>query len=116
MEQIKQFKPLKQTENTEQIERIMQMEEVLDEAGEAVSALSRALNRYVALQPALQSLAAYYSSSQWMQDFEDDSAGRLPDTLKRGVLSEDAIYDLLHENEKLMAAVQELAKNNFNYR
>ena len=107
---------VKQTDNTEQIRRIMQMEQVLDEAVEAVSALSRALNRYVALQPALQSLAAYYSSSQWMQDFEDDSAGRLPDTLKRGVLSEDAIYDLLHENEKLMAAVQELAKNNFNYR
>lgn len=107
---------VKQTDNTEQIRRIMQMEQVLDEAVETVSALSRALSRYVTLQPALQILEAYYSSSQWMQDFEDDSAGRLPDTLKRGVLSEDAIYDLLHENEKLMAAVQELAKNNFNYR
>lgn len=43
-------------------------------------------------------LEAYYTSKDWRYDFELDEAGLLPAGLKRGVLSEDGIYDLL-ENE-----------------
>ena len=79
----------------EQIERITYMERILDEATEAVSSLSESLEKYSAVQDKLQELAAYYSSKQWRQDFDDDSAGKLPSNLKRGVLSEDAVYNLL---------------------
>ena len=79
----------------EQIERITHMEQILDEATEAVSSLSEALEKYAAIQDKLQELSAYYSSEQWHQDFDDDSAGKIPCDLKRGVLSEDAIYNLL---------------------
>ena len=85
----------------EQIERITYMEHLLDEAAEAVEALSRALDRYDAVQPGLAELEAYYSSGQWMQDDDDDCAGKLPAGLKRGVLSEDALYDLLTDNARL---------------
>ena len=78
-----------------QIERITYMEQILDEATEAVSSLSEALEKYSAVQDKLQELAAYYSSKQWRQDFDDDSAGQIPLDLKRGVLSEDAVYNLL---------------------
>lgn len=43
-------------------------------------------------------LEAYYTSKDWRYDFELDEAGLLPAGLKRGVLSEDGIYNLL-ENE-----------------
>ena len=43
-------------------------------------------------------LEAYYTSKDWRFDFELDEAGLLPAGLKRGVLSEDGVYDLL-ENE-----------------
>ena len=33
-----------------------------------------------------------------MKDYEADEAGKLPADLKRGVLSEDALFDLLEEN------------------
>ena len=79
----------------EQIERITYMEQILDEATEAASSLSEALEKYSAIQDKLQELAAYYSSKQWRQDFDDDSAGKIPSNLKRGVLSEDAVYNLL---------------------
>ena len=33
-----------------------------------------------------------------MKDYEDDEAGKLPSDLKRGVLSEDLVYDLIRED------------------
>ena len=40
-------------------------------------------------------LEDYYSSGQWFKDYEADEQGLLPDGLKRGILSQDALYDLL---------------------
>ena len=85
----------------EQIERITYMEQILDEATEAVSSLSEALENYSAVQDKLQELISYYSSEQWRQDFDDDSAGKIPSNLKRGVLSEDAVYNLLADVTRL---------------
>ena len=84
-----------------QTERIRHMEGILNEASSAVRALSQSLERYGALLPAIRELTAYYESHQWRQDFEDDCAGRLPDDLRRGVLSEDAVYNLLSDIQAL---------------
>ena len=46
---------------------------------------------------ALKSLSDYYGSPEWKRDFAADEAGLLPKELKRGVLSEDGIYDLLEK-------------------
>lgn len=43
----------------------------------------------------LDSLTAYYDSGQWLSDFRADERGELPQDLKRGVLSEDGVYNLL---------------------
>ncbi|MBR3424074.1 MAG: DUF4298 domain-containing protein [Clostridia bacterium] len=40
-------------------------------------------------------LDAYYGSFEWKIDFQSDEVGILPRDLKRGVLSEDGIYDLV---------------------
>ena len=40
-------------------------------------------------------LSKYYSSELWKMDLAADEAGHLPPDLKRGVLSEDGIWDLL---------------------
>ena len=91
-----------------QIERITYMEQILDKATEAVSSLSEALEKYSAVQNKLQELSAYYSSEQWRQDFDDDSAGKIPQDLKRGVLSEDAVYNLLADISDLKEQLKEL--------
>jgi len=93
----------------EQMERIAYMEQILDEAAEAVASLSDALEKYSAVRGKLQELAAYYSSEQWRRDFEDDNAGRIPGDLKRGVLSEDAVYNLLTEITDLKEQLKELS-------
>ena len=40
-------------------------------------------------------LSKYYGSELWKHDFAADEAGNLPSDLKRGVLSEDGIWNLL---------------------
>ena len=43
----------------------------------------------------LAELDAYYTSGLLRDDYEADERGELPPDLKRGVLSQDALYDLL---------------------
>ena len=93
----------------DQLEHITYMEQILDEATQAVSSLSDALEKYSAIQDRLQELISYYGSPRWRQDFDDDNAGKLPRNLKRGVLSEDAVYNLLADNTELMGKLKGLA-------
>ncbi len=47
----------------------------------------------------LRLLQEYYTSGEWLADYEADERGELPPDLKRGVLSQDALYDLLEKAE-----------------
>ena len=77
------------------------MEQCLQEAQEAAENLHAALDRCKAISPQVEKLKLYYESPLWRQDFEDDEAGKFPADLKRGVLSEDAVYNLLEEWDRL---------------
>lgn len=79
----------------EQIERIQKMEQLLDKAWVAISKGFITSNEHEEIQRAIDILSDYYGSDTWKQDFADDEAGLLPKDLKRGVLSEDAIWNLL---------------------
>jgi len=94
----------------EQLERIEYMENILDEAASAVAELRAALERYAGLTDRLEELSEYYGSELWMADFEADEAGLLPEDLKRGVLSEDAVYALLEENRELLEELSGFAQ------
>ncbi len=95
-----------------QIENITCMEQKLDEATAVIKDFTDAFEKYVAAQTYIKELVAYYESEEWRRDFEDDDAGRLPKDLKRGVLSEDGIYNLLAENRALLLEMQELVEKN----
>ena len=88
-------------DNKEQIARIRKMERHLDCAQAAVKRLSTALDKWEDAQEAIAALDKYYGSKEWRQDFADDEAGLLPPDLKRGVLSEDAIWNLLTDCKEL---------------
>lgn len=97
-------------ENKEQVARIRQMERKFVQASSAVRRLSAALEKYVAAQDSIKALNDYYSSKEWRLDFEDDEAGLLPDGLKRGVLSEDGIWNLLSDCQELQILLKETAE------
>ena len=83
-------------ENMNQIERIEYMERLLDFVIEARKEQPVGSEKSARIQEALHILADYYGSKEWKQDFADDEAGRLPKDLKRGVLSEDGLWNLLY--------------------
>ena len=97
-------------DNKEQITRIRQMERRLDRALAAVKRLTPALDKWEAVQEDVKELDKYYGSEVWRQDFEDDEAGRLPADLKRGVLSEDAIWNLLSDYKELKTRLKKSGK------
>lgn len=84
----------------ERIERIRQMEECLEQASTAVKELSAALEQYENAQEAIRELNKYLGSRQWQQDCKADENGMLPKDLKRGVLSEDGIWNVLEESHQ----------------
>lgn len=78
------------------------MENNLNESQKAIVELSQALENYEKIQAKYFALSRYYGSNQWRKDLEDDEAGKLPHDLKRGVLSEDAVYNLIKDHQDLI--------------
>ena len=79
-----------------ELDRIRHMERLFDE----VSAAQAQGKVCAALEPAIRELTAYMDGGQWLRDYAADERGALPADLKRGVLSEDGLYNLLTELEE----------------
>ena len=76
----------------EAIERIRQMERCFDEADHPGN---------------LKILTEYLDSDQRLRDYELDEQGLLPKDLKRGVLSQDALYNFLTDSKRSVAMENE---------
>ena len=90
------------------------MENLLGRASQAVLKLSAVLEEYTEAQVALRELENYYGSNEWKQDFADEEAGRLPTDMNRGVLSEDAIWNLLEDNREIKVRIKDILSYNKN--
>lgn len=95
----------------ETLERIQHFERLLDTVAPALEDLETALDRFDGVQGAVQELSAYYGSDEWHADLAEDEAGRLPKDLKRGVLSEDGIYDVLSAHYALTVRLLDTVSN-----
>ena len=81
----------------ELLKRVREMEARYDELAHVLDELDDAVAAFERFGPELQKLRDYMESGQWKADFEADEAGLIPPGVKRGVLSEDGLYDLLLE-------------------
>ncbi len=90
-----------------QIERIKHFEEIFDETSAAIDNLDDALEKFSAVQEKYFELMNYYGGD-WLKDYEDDEAGKIPKDLKRSVLSQDGVYDLLTKNRELQIKILEI--------
>ena len=94
-----QFRKRLARENVPQ--HIYEMESILDKATQKMDALEKKIEEYEAFQSEIRKLEAYYTSQQWKDDCIMDEAGMFPEKLKRGVLSQDGIWNLLERNREL---------------
>ncbi|MBR3291920.1 MAG: DUF4298 domain-containing protein [Bacteroidales bacterium] len=91
------------------IQRIAAMEAAFDRTDLAVRMLESALDTYETVKVDIDRLTDYLESGAWREDFEADEAGLVPGGLKRGVLSEDGLYNLLADIVRVNEHLQELA-------
>ena len=77
------------------IERIQQMEQYYDAVLQEVEKNVNELYGNAEINKMIQELNEYMDSGLWLKDYERDERGELPKGLKRGVLSEDGLYNLL---------------------
>ncbi|MBR5590715.1 MAG: DUF4298 domain-containing protein [Anaerotignum sp.] len=73
------------------IQRIEQMEKIFDKVQNGIA------ENNVSIEEMVLELKIYYESGLWLSDYEADERGELPVGLKRGVLSQDGLYNLLCE-------------------
>ena len=81
------------------ISRINKMEEVFDELQLAFSKLNKDFLSNKKMKKKLNCLISYYENGKWLKDYQLDEQNKLPKNLKRGILSQDGIYNFLCEVE-----------------
>ena len=81
------------------IERVEHLEKIFDEVQNAFKNDPKFFeNKKMHVKISL--LTQYLESGQWLRDFSLDEKGELPKDLKRGILSEDGLYNFLSDVEK----------------
>ena len=93
----------------ENVERITIAEQAFDRIVAAHEQLNEALDAFDDVLDDLGLFSDYYGSPEWFDDHEADEKGELPESLKRGVLSEDAPYDALIELRSTALRMLEIA-------
>ena len=92
----------------ESMYRIEKMEQILDELDSRMSAIGNKslteaqIEDYLSFQDEVQELEKYYTGPEWKVDLELDDKGEFPSYLKRGVLSEDGVYNALVNNDEIL--------------
>ncbi|MBE5791567.1 MAG: DUF4298 domain-containing protein [Clostridiales bacterium] len=79
------------------IERIQKMEQIFDTLTLIVNDPSWRISGKTEAIQMMDDLLAYYESGLWLKDYEMDEKGLIPNSVKRGVLSEDGVYNLINE-------------------
>lgn len=94
------------------ITRIRQMEQYFDDIVSVMKQCPEKLYEDKEIQETLQILADYQESGLWLKDYEADERGELPADVKRGVLSQDGLYNLLWDAEEY---IKKRKENNMHF-
>lgn len=78
----------------ERIQNIQQQEETLDKMESLITEFEAVAEKWQQLQLDYIKLIEYYDSKQWIKDYDSSNKGELP-PIKCGVLSQDAVYNLI---------------------
>lgn len=85
------------SKRTSRTVRIKEMEGRYDKVKATLAELEKAEEKLAELSDDIDILREYYESGKWQKDFEADGQGKIPKDLKRGVLSEDGLWNLLED-------------------
>ena len=83
-------------------QHIYEMESILGRALQKMDDLERKISEFEAFQTQIRRLEAYYTGPQWKEDYAMEEAGKFPEKLRRGVLSQDGIWNMLERNSEML--------------
>jgi uncharacterized protein YoxC len=92
------------------IKRIEENEKRLDSLLESVKELEQALEDFKSKKKDLKELKKYYGSKNWLKDKEAYEQNKIP-KIKAGVLSEDAVWNLLENIDELKKEMNAIKKD-----
>ena len=81
------------------ISRITKMEKLFDDLKFSFEKSKEEFYKNKNLQRKLKALTNYYENGKWLKDYQIDEENLLPKNIKRGILSQDGIYNFLNEVE-----------------
>lgn len=88
---------------------ISEFENILDEQNELLEKVNKILEKIKSSQKEYKKLMKYYYSKQREADLQAHEKGEVPSELKRSVLSEDAIYNLITDYQQTAVEMLEVA-------
>ena len=92
---------MKRIYDSDMLRRIVRAEQDFDDIRLSLEHDPVAFFRNTDLQARLACLIEYYDGGLWLHDYQCDERGEIPADLKRGVLSEDGLYNLLSDIQRL---------------
>lgn len=91
------------------VKRIEKMEKSFDKAQNAGVKLKKALEAYSKALTDIKAISDYYGN-EWKRDYAADENGELPPELKRGVLSEDGLWNFFDDSRELAEELKRLGE------
>ncbi|MDO4661525.1 MAG: DUF4298 domain-containing protein [Tissierellia bacterium] len=88
---------------------IIEMENILDNHKKITDNLNKALDEFLSSQKSYKKSVDYYHSEQFQIDYDRSNNNLIDKDIKCGVLSQDAIYDLIGENFNTAIKMLEIA-------
>ena len=83
------------------VKRIKELESVFDEVSKTLKEEPIKLND-TECQNKIKILVVYLDSGMWLKDYELDEKGLIDQSVKRGILSEDGLYNLIFEIQEFI--------------
>ncbi|MFO3716172.1 MULTISPECIES: DUF4298 domain-containing protein [Anaerococcus] len=88
---------------------IVELTKIYEDHKKLTEKLDEALNDFKSHQKELEKLERYYYSEQFRDDYDASNKGEIPSEINQGILTEDAIYDLLGDNYYMAREMLDLA-------
>ena len=92
------------------IDRINRNEERLDSIISSINNLEKALEEFKSNKKNIYLLSRYYGSNNWFKDKKAYESNKIP-KVKAGVLSEDAVWDVLDDIDNLILKMKKIIDN-----
>ena len=84
------------------LQNITKMENILNRTDELISEMEKLLEKWEQNQHDFNELMNYYTGEERWKDLEDDRLKIIPQDLPRGVLSEDAVFNIYGNRKDLL--------------